>query len=48
MAIVYGSGYVRLWNMFKVGMISDVVRLIILIFLEPYLADALMLIKGLK
>ncbi len=48
MAIVYGSGYVRLWSMFKVGMVSDVVRLIILIFLEPYLADALMLIKGLK
>ncbi len=36
MAIIYGSGYVRLWSMFKVGMISDIIRLIILIILELF------------
>ncbi len=48
MAIVYGSGYVRLWSMFKVGMVSDAIRLIILVLLEPYLTDYLMHIKGLS
>lgn len=47
MAIVYGSGYVRLWSMFKVGMISDIVRLIILIILEPYLVNMMLALKGL-
>lgn len=47
MAIVYGSGYVQMWNMFKVGMIIDFLRLIILILLEPYLANLLMIFKGL-
>ncbi|MEM3615736.1 MAG: DASS family sodium-coupled anion symporter [Candidatus Methanomethylicia archaeon] len=47
MAIVYGSGYVKLWNMFKVGMISDILRLILLIILEPYLVDVLLRLKGL-
>jgi len=48
MAIVYGSGYVKLWNMFKVGMLSDLIRLILLILLEPYLASFLLALKGLK
>jgi len=47
MAIVYGSGYVKLWNMFKVGMVSDILRLIILIVLEPYLVNILLYLKGL-
>ncbi|MEM3393622.1 MAG: SLC13 family permease [Candidatus Methanomethylicia archaeon] len=47
MAIVYGSGYVKLWNMFKVGMISDIIRLILLIVLEPYLVNILLFLKGL-
>lgn len=47
MAIVYGSGYVRLWSMFKVGMVSDIVRLAILILLEPYLVNVMLALKGL-
>ncbi|MCD6369320.1 MAG: DASS family sodium-coupled anion symporter [Thermoproteales archaeon] len=48
MAIVYGSRYIKSWNMFKVGMISDLIRLVLLITLEPYLADILLMTKGLK
>ena len=46
MAIVYGSGYVRLWTMFKVGMVSDVIRLVLLVLIEPYLANLLLMLKG--
>jgi sodium-dependent dicarboxylate transporter 2/3/5 len=35
MAIVYSSGYVRIWSMFKVGIISDLLRLGALIALGP-------------
>lgn len=31
MAIVYSSGYVKIWSMFKVGVISDVIRIVALI-----------------
>lgn len=37
MAIVYSSGYVKIWSMFKVGIISDLVRLGALILLGPLL-----------
>ncbi|RLF03356.1 MAG: hypothetical protein DRJ59_00885 [Thermoprotei archaeon] len=47
MAIVYGSGYIRLWNMFKVGMVADTIRLILLLIIEPYLAVYLCQLKGL-
>ncbi|HDD64035.1 MAG TPA: DASS family sodium-coupled anion symporter [Thermoprotei archaeon] len=46
MAIVYGSKHIKLWNMFKVGMISDTIRFIILILLTPYLTQILCSIKG--
>ncbi|RLE98434.1 MAG: hypothetical protein DRJ63_07715 [Thermoprotei archaeon] len=47
MAIVYGSRYIKLWNMFKVGMICDIIRLIILIIVGPPLAVYLCQLKGL-
>ncbi|OGS55814.1 MAG: hypothetical protein A3K60_04225 [Euryarchaeota archaeon RBG_19FT_COMBO_56_21] len=37
MAIVYSSGYVKIWTMFKVGIISDLIRLAALIILGPLL-----------
>jgi sodium-dependent dicarboxylate transporter 2/3/5 len=37
MAIVYSSGYVKIWTMFKVGIISDLLRLGALIALGPIL-----------
>lgn len=46
MAIVYGSKTIKLWNMFKVGMISDTIRLLILIALSPYLTTYLLELKG--
>lgn len=46
MAIVYGSRYIKTWSMFKVGMISDTIRLILLIIIEPYLSIMLCNIKG--
>ncbi|RLJ00569.1 MAG: hypothetical protein DRP08_06495, partial [Candidatus Aenigmatarchaeota archaeon] len=46
MAIVYGSRYIKLWNMFKTGMVSDTIRLIILILLTPTLTALLCSIKG--
>jgi di/tricarboxylate transporter len=38
MAIVYSSGYVRIWSMFKVGIVSDILRLGVLILIGPFLA----------
>ncbi len=39
MAIVYSSGYVKIWSMFKVGVVSDLVRLGALIAIGPFLTD---------
>ncbi len=47
MAIVYGSGYVKTWDMFKVGMVSDLVRLALLLLIGPPMVQALMSMKGL-
>lgn len=47
MAIVYGSGKVRIKSMFKAGIVSDVIRLAILVLTEPYLAGLLLQLKGL-
>jgi hypothetical protein len=41
MAIVYSSRVVRISNMFKTGMTSDMIRLALLIFLGPLLLDLL-------
>ena len=39
MAIVYSSGYVKIWTMFKVGIVSDAIRVIALILVGyPLLA----------
>lgn len=46
MAIVYGSRYIKLWNMFRVGMVADIIRLVILILLTPPLTAYLCEIKG--
>jgi sodium-dependent dicarboxylate transporter 2/3/5 len=37
MAIVYSSGYVKIWSMFKVGIVADLLRLGALILLGPLL-----------
>jgi sodium-dependent dicarboxylate transporter 2/3/5 len=37
MAIVYSSGYVKMWSMFKVGMIADLLRLGALMLMGPVL-----------
>ena len=39
MAIIYSSGAVSILNMFKTGMVSDLLRLAILIFIGPMLID---------
>jgi sodium-dependent dicarboxylate transporter 2/3/5 len=39
MAIVYSSGYVKIWSMFKVGLISDLLRMAVLIFIGFPLLD---------
>jgi len=39
MAIVYSSGYVKIWNMFRVGIVSDFLRLGVLILIGPFLTD---------
>jgi len=39
MAIVYGSGYVKVWSMLKVGMVSDLARLGLLIGVGPFFAS---------
>ncbi len=41
MAIVYSSGYVKIWSMFKVGIISDMIRLGALIALGPLFSNLL-------
>ena len=35
MAIVYSSGFVKIWDMFRVGMVSDLLRLTALILTGP-------------
>ena len=37
MAIVYSSGYVKIWSMFKVGIVADLIRLAALIATGPFL-----------
>ncbi len=39
MAIVYSSGYVKIWSMFKVGIVSDLARLGLLILIGPFLTN---------
>ncbi len=46
MAMVYGSGMVSMKNMFKVGMVADTLRLVLLILLTPHLANILLALKG--
>ncbi|MEM2218210.1 MAG: SLC13 family permease, partial [Thermofilaceae archaeon] len=48
MAIIYGSKKVDVKNMFKAGIISDVLRLAILALTEPYLVNLLLRLKGLS
>lgn len=48
MAIIYGSRKVDVKNMFKAGIISDVLRLVILVLTEPYLVSLLLQLKGLS
>lgn len=45
MAIVYGSGMVKIRNMIKVGLLADTLRLALLILTEPFLVDLLLTIK---
>ena len=42
MAIVYSSGYVKIWDMFKVGIVSDILRLTVLIVIGPLLVSLIM------
>ncbi len=46
MAIIYGSKCIRLWNMFKVGMVSDIIRLAFLVLTAPHLSLLLCQVKG--
>lgn len=48
MAIVYGSRKVKISNMFKVGIVSDLLRLIALIAAEPHFVRVLLAFKGLQ
>jgi di/tricarboxylate transporter len=41
MAIIYSSRVVRISNMFKTGMASDLIRLALLILIGPLLIDLL-------
>ncbi len=41
MAIVYSSGYVKIWTMFKVGIVADLLRLGVLILLGPFIIGVL-------
>jgi len=41
MAIVYSSGYVKIWTMFKVGIISDSIRVVALIVVGYPMLNAL-------
>jgi len=45
MAIVYGSRKVRAATMFKVGILSDLLRLAFLVVTEPYLVSTLLALK---
>jgi sodium-dependent dicarboxylate transporter 2/3/5 len=45
MAIVYGSKKVRAATMFKVGILSDLLRLAILVATEPYLVSTMLALK---
>ncbi|MEM2678354.1 MAG: SLC13 family permease [Thermofilaceae archaeon] len=47
-AIIYGSGKVRVSSMFKVGIVSDLLRLALLIATQPVLVNYLLTVKGLK
>lgn len=47
MAIIYGSGKVNIKNMFKVGFLADVTRLLILVTTEPILVQLFLSLKGL-
>lgn len=47
MAIAYSSGYVKMRDMVKVGLISDVIRFGLLILLGPPIIDWFMAFKGL-
>jgi sodium-dependent dicarboxylate transporter 2/3/5 len=42
MAIVYSSGYVRIWERFQVGIVSDLLRLVVLIALGPLLVGLIL------
>ena len=42
MAIVYSSGYVKVWDMFRVGIVSDLQRLAALILIGPFLAGLIL------
>ncbi len=46
MAIVYSSGYVRIWDMFRVGMVSDLLRLGVLILTGPLFVSLLRPLGG--
>lgn len=48
MAIVYASRRVRVSNMFKVGIVADLLRLTLLIATEPLLVNLLLAAKGLQ
>lgn len=41
MAVVYSSGYVKMWSMFKVGVIADLLRLGVLMLMGPILIGIL-------
>ena len=46
MAIVYGSGQIRMRDMLRVGIVSDLLRLTVLLATGPFLADLLCACKG--
>ncbi len=46
MAIAYSSGYVKMRDMIKVGIVTDIIRFIILITLGPMLVDWFLKMKG--
>jgi len=46
MAIVYSSGYIRMRDLFKVGIVSDTIRLVILLLIGFPLAKYFLALKG--
>jgi sodium-dependent dicarboxylate transporter 2/3/5 len=42
MAIVYSSGRVRIWDMFRVGIVSDLIRLGLLVLIGPFLVGLIL------